>query len=217
MIPKIICTNLNHFNSRPHEEVDHAAYWLPIKAPFIPTHDLTKRSTSSAIRAEIELFIFQLTTSRRGRRFCHNSPGFFFRISTHDLTKRSTSFFNVKYRIAKYFNSRPHEEVDRYTDLYSLCQRDFNSRPHEEVDGKSTQITPYFCSYIWHILPKHTTQLHTTIFIYFFFQQILSKTRCESSTISCLLHARTGRSSFQKIKVSVTSNPGLAPICSTLF
>ena len=181
----------------------------------ISTHDLTKRSTASRL-APASGEIFQLTTSRRGRRSC-----------------------SVMFRRWIYFNSRPHEEVDRgrpitfplrFTfqlttsrrgrrsiDPLKVVEQHFNSRPHEEVDGKSTQITPYFCSYIWHILPKHTTQLHTTIFIYFFFQQILSKTRCESSTISCLLHARTGRSSFQKIKVSVTSNPGLAPICSTLF
>ena len=181
-----------YFNSRPHEEVDQFVHGF---RDFlnISTHDLTKRSTWLH-SAHFTIEVFQLTTSRRGRP---------------DMSPPASA--------KKYFNSRPHEEVDRKGVCKNEVVHDFNSRPHEEVDGKSTQITPYFCSYIWHILPKHTTQLHTTIFIYFFFQQILSKTRCESSTISCLLHARTGRSSFQKIKVSVTSNPGLAPICSTLF
>ena len=55
-----------YFNSRPHEEVDHSVRkaQYPIK---ISTHDLTKRSTVE--RALIRwIAIFQLTTSRRGRR-----------------------------------------------------------------------------------------------------------------------------------------------------
>ena len=57
-------------------------------------------------------------------------------ISTHDLTKRSTRQvrFNAYYQ--RYFNSRPHEEVDCIWLGNGSTIRYFNSRPHEEVDGK---------------------------------------------------------------------------------
>ena len=55
-----------YFNSRPHEEVDR--YQQPkSRVPGISTHDLTKRSTSSALIILIA-GVFQLTTSRRGRQ-----------------------------------------------------------------------------------------------------------------------------------------------------
>ena len=79
---------------------------------IISTHDLTKRST----------IIF------------YNSF-LFVRISTHDLTKRSTSSFIDYTSQKKYFNSRPHEEVDRLDSQESnVLYTHFNSRPHEEVD-----------------------------------------------------------------------------------
>ena len=77
----------------------------------ISTHDLTKRSTfrRSAI---LSIWLFQLTTSRRGRPGrlvrCNGGAG----ISTHDLTKRSTLIFFGEVQSARNFNSRPHEEVD---------------------------------------------------------------------------------------------------------
>ena len=58
---------MEHFNSRPHEEVDQ------LKEPF-PQEDQ----------------LFQLTTSRRGRRFSMTKRAELVVISTHDLTKRST-------------------------------------------------------------------------------------------------------------------------------
>ena len=76
-------------------------------------------------------------------------------ISTHDLTRRSTcSWKGVEIRFSN-FNSRPHEEVDRFfrfcpclflISTHDLTRRStissaleflriyFNSRPHEEVD-----------------------------------------------------------------------------------
>ena len=55
------------FNSRPHEEVDIPdGEELP---PFnVSTHDLTKRSTTSAFCYPTWPCVFQLTTSRRGRQ-----------------------------------------------------------------------------------------------------------------------------------------------------
>ena len=103
----------DYFNSRPHEEVDLASRDAAAASRGISTHDLTKRSTTLiiAIIAMINISthdltkrstrqnmeplrmekIFQLTTSRRGRLLVDLDCG--------DL--------------AEYFNSRPHEEVDR--------------------------------------------------------------------------------------------------------
>ena len=101
----------------------------------ISTHDLTKRSTVASYGFE-EKEVFQLTTSRRGRRYDYDSDGTYkhfnsrpheevdlvqiftsklFLISTHDLTKRSTVYAPLTVKSSyNHFNSRPHEEVDRY-------------------------------------------------------------------------------------------------------
>ena len=111
-----------------------------------------------------------------------------------------------------YFNSQPHEEADmeslgnRYGKFY------FNSQPHEEADSNSAQKflvqNCFFCNYyIYCFLCSSLIQF----FAYFFFLN-LSFCRCECSRESCVLNFRT-----YNIKVSVTSKPGLAPICSTLF
>ena len=99
------------FNSRPHAEVDKGVGVLPIRE-ILSTHDLTQRSTFiSIIFGEVQnlsthdltqrstvlwifwhhLQIFQLTTSRRGRRVT------------------SLIFFSFSA-----FNSRPHAEVDNF-------------------------------------------------------------------------------------------------------
>ena len=78
----------------------------------ISTHDLTRRSTWAEYLVKTGL-IFQLTTSRGGRRV--NGKGIIHEhnISTHDLTRRSTRVVMKLLIISMYFNSRPHEEVDR--------------------------------------------------------------------------------------------------------
>ena len=125
---------------------------------FISTHDLTKRSTNvihcllsrhtnfnSRPHEEVDekqglllklRLIFQLTTSRRGRRqyvsygdtdvlisthdLTKRSTGWTVgvcdvkKISTHDLTKRSTNPISSHTTSVVYFNSRPHEEVDLF-------------------------------------------------------------------------------------------------------
>ena len=59
------------------------------KCGDVSTHDLTKRSTDGFVGRFLFQFMFQLTTSRRGRRQI---------VSPHQVAIR--------------FNSRPHEEVD---------------------------------------------------------------------------------------------------------
>ena len=97
-----------NFNSRPHEEVEYTDEMLSVIFN-ISTHDLTKRSMIPAAIIP-HTVIFQLTTSRRGRRplaVPHSDEI----ISTHDLTKRSRRPRLLPFS-DQYFNSRPHEEVD---------------------------------------------------------------------------------------------------------
>ena len=99
--------------------------------------------------------MFQLTTSRRGRRIsgdnfinlCFNSRPHeevdlslsiakdFLDVSTHDLTKRSTLQRFHRFFSGGCFNSRPHEEVDLWHRALGNQCNCFNSRPHEEVDN----------------------------------------------------------------------------------
>ena len=85
----------------------------------ISTHDLTKRSTFFSLLYSCT-GVFQLTTSRRGRRKLISVYDFLVDISTHDLTKRSTRRREKTACGRDYFNSRPHEEVDkRWIVIYS--------------------------------------------------------------------------------------------------
>ena len=79
---------LLYFNSRPREEVDRIRLFQTVES-IISTLDLAKRSTRYLCRFSSSIS-FQLTTSRRGRhRFLPS------------LLRQP------------YFNSRPHEEVDK--------------------------------------------------------------------------------------------------------
>ena len=79
---------------------------------YISTHDLTKRSTTRYCDDSCRNITFQLTTSRRGRRYWIDIIIYDLIISTHDLTKRSTILDWYHHIRSYYFNSRPHEEVD---------------------------------------------------------------------------------------------------------
>ena len=131
------------------------------------------------------------------------------------------------------FNSQPHEEADgekkgeayiQYVSTHSLTRRltwqrvrkdpsdRFNSQPHEEADGNFEQkyllrncIFYNYCIYYFLYLSCIQLFMH-------FFSLNLPIFRCECPRESCVLSFRT-----YNIKVSVTSKPGLAPICSILF
>ena len=155
-------------------------------------------------------------------------------ISTHSLTKRLTFSSQRETVTYMYFNSQPHEEADgpqgpkgEKGDIstHSLTKRltgrqgniymhyaHFNSQPHEEADSNFAQKFPVqnciFVTIIYIVFSVHL--LFNFLRIFFFLN--LSFCRCEYSRESCVLNFRT-----YNIKVSVTSKPGLAPICSTLF
>ena len=122
-----------YFNSRPHEEVDGS----PLRRypnRGISTHDLTRRSTSVSLTFFFPENVFQLTTSRGGRRNRDSLRDMRSLISTHDLTRRSTRNRTEFTTRSRNFNSRPHEEVDSKRQRRKKSVRNFNSRPHEEVD-----------------------------------------------------------------------------------
>ena len=111
-----------------------------------------------------------------------------------------------------YFNSLPHTEVDEIGTCQRPLRGHFNSLPHTEVDSNLSQNS------------ERTSMNHITnrtINLYFFhFKHRITITKrkkavffwCESPRkIMCTLH------SHYKINVPVTSNPGCAPMCSTLF
>ena len=134
ILQKVSC----HFNSRPHEEVDNSEYIINNERN-ISTHDLTKRST----------FIFRSITALLD-------------ISTHDLTKRSTlrvKFIAGPFQLFQLTTSRrgrPCSHVPFSTNKY------FNSRPHEEVDlafRNSQKITFVIST---HDLTKRSTTASTS-------------------------------------------------------
>ena len=96
--------------------------------------------------------------------------------------------------------------------LLLLSFQCFNSQPHEEADGNFEQkyllrncIFYNYCIYYFLYLSCIQLFMH-------FFSLNLPIFRCECPRESCVLSFRT-----YNIKVSVTSKPGLAPICSILF
>ena len=84
----------------------------------ISTHDLTKRSTVFNYY-EKKTELFQLTTSRRGRRFAEGWKIQVYHISTHDLTKRST-LWKALWRILAIFQLTTSRR-GRHTISYLFC------------------------------------------------------------------------------------------------
>ena len=78
--------------------------------------------------------LFQFTTSQGGRR----------RLS-------------LGYHRQKYFNSRPHKEVDSSYFLVFLFAFYFNSRPHKEVDGISKSVSFTISNISIHDLTRRST------------------------------------------------------------
>ena len=95
----IVCagvTALTPFNSRPHEEVDVC----------FRSYRIVKRN-------------FQFTTSRGGRLQAGRGMTVELSLSIHDLTRRSTAPTTIESNQYFSFNSRPHEEVDNSSFLFS--------------------------------------------------------------------------------------------------
>ena len=125
------------FNSRPHEEVDRLV------------------SENTALD-----FLFQLTTSRRGRHIVTVGHFKTYDVSTHDLTKRSTLLIQALLLAFSFqlTTSRRGRLVTLSHDaVLDMC---FNSRPHEEVDPGFRMA--YLCTGVsTHDLTKRSTAIFT--------------------------------------------------------
>ena len=142
------------FNSRPHEEVD---YSCRTGHPCITVFQLTtsRRGRRLYILANPPLTIFQLTTSRRGRlpENVINSLVNSFQLTT-SRRGRLEAGYNVPailvFQLTTSRRGRP------FLRLLSPLWMSFNSRPHEEVDsGKSCSISQIPLS--THDLTKRST------------------------------------------------------------
>ena len=98
----------------------------------LSTHDLTQRSTDT-LKDDKFAGIFQLTTSRRGRRMqCSRMR---LRLSFNSRPHAEVDIYIVgRLMLFSSFNSRPHAEVDVWCRISYWSQYPFNSRPHAEVD-----------------------------------------------------------------------------------
>ena len=114
----------------------------------ISTHDLTRRSTNPNY-IYIGGSIFQLTTSRGGRHSLLNTLIYF---STFQLTtsRGGRRLETMVFWIQKYFNSRPHEEVDVYSYLifqlweistHDLTRRSTWQQPFQTCRNLTFQLT----------------------------------------------------------------------------
>ena len=100
----------------------------------LSTHDLSQRSTQRLHYLKVAN-PFQLTTSRRGRRFFFSAGRQFEPFNSRPHAEVDGRRFYTKC-IRKTFNSRPHAEVDGAGRLCGHAGGAFNSRPHAEVDGE---------------------------------------------------------------------------------
>ena len=135
-------------------------------------------------------YLFQLTTSHRGRRRypLNTKPSIIFQLTTSHRGRQRLNRKRLQMNI--YFNSLPHTEVDS-----NLSQ---NSERTSMNHITNRTINLYFFHF------KHRITITKRKKAVFFW--------CESPRkIMCTLH------SHYKINVPVTSNPGCAPMCSTLF
>ena len=137
-------TSRNYFNSRPHEEVDGGVKLVQL---WLQNFNSRPHEEVDALYRDFFGIImeFQLTTSRRGRHGCCGHRQRRRDISTHDLTKRSTSLVQSQRYPLKYFNSRPHEEVDDSTvdnakDKY-ISTHDLTKRSTEDIAKLDTRAT----------------------------------------------------------------------------
>ena len=147
----------------------------------ISTHDLTRRSTTTAIFYFKTLSISTHDLTRRSTQY-FSDASFYVNISTHDLTRRSTDTFpNIIATIYisthdltrrstllqvllqtshSHFNSRPHKEVDASAMSFADSVGNFNSRPHKEVDEVTLlDISPLTIS--THDLTRRSTAIFT--------------------------------------------------------
>ena len=134
-------------------------------------------------------------------------------ISTHSLTKRLTGCPEFDCFFSEYFNSQSHEETDAtvspFFSVTPISTHSLTKRLTAIYNNPNIKIAKFFI--IFSQSPSFSF-LKSFLF-YFHHKNYIHVLWCESPKNFCELHIR-----IQNIRVSsLTSNPGLAPICSTLF
>ena len=103
-------------------------------------------------------FVFQLTTSRGGRRYKSTSlrrSSIVFQLTT---SQGGRHLLAVALKMsALYFNSRPRKEVDRMYFFEKKTYEHFNSRPREEVDSLISSLLLRYISISTHDLTRRST------------------------------------------------------------
>ena len=135
----------------------------------VSTHDLTKRSTMSTLIISGE-WLFQLTTSRRGRPAHSWSVPARSCVSTHDLTKRSTPFLNsdqAQFQLFQLTTSRRgRPQRDLYSYQKSVFQLTTSRRGRQQFLRKKFSFQNHFlCSL--HIIYSYyiNTIFFSTLFL----------------------------------------------------
>ena len=134
MQPATNCQSI-YFNSRPHEEVDFVA-----------------------IFAILFTSLFQLTTSRRGRRYLATCNGNIIAFQLTTSRRGRLPQMMLRCESLRYFNSRPHEEVDDYLAAGSQTKRIST----HDLTKRSTRFLQcgFNCVYIsTHDLTKRSTSI----------------------------------------------------------
>ena len=144
---------MDNFNSRPHEEVDRMLHpsLRNIRHFNSRPHKKVDRNRKSGSSVGI---IFQLTTSRRGRREKNTAMTEWnpFQLTTSRGDRLEPT--SLPLAMCDHFNSRPHEEIDKDLRVAlwhlvistheeidspeldgSVWTTHFNSRPRKEVDN----------------------------------------------------------------------------------
>ena len=136
--------------------------------------------------------------------------------------------------LKRYFNSQPHKEADLLCPILPLPYIYFNSQPHKEADRH--KVTFFWCCAIsTHSLTRRLTAIlfNKNRFVQFIFIALYQSPPTTSpppSFFSPYFHIFSKNircespedwvgawGSHYRIRVSVTSKPCFAPMCSTLF
>ena len=143
-MPEQVLDCSKHFNSRPHEEVDSNSQYLCVLT-YIFQLTTSRRGRPAEGYAKKNIQKFQLTTSRRGRpvtgltRMMMNT----FQLTTSRRGRQKCIMMDTI--TIHYFNSRPHEEVDDSTvdnakDKY-ISTHDLTKRSTEDIAKLDTRAT----------------------------------------------------------------------------
>ena len=186
---------------------------LPYLLFDISTHSLTKRLTFFSLSNNFSFMYFNSQSHEETDYSSTLSYDVLVYISTHSLTKRLTGVRDEHYYLVVIST---HSLTKRLT----LCQQFHCHLHHISTHSLTKRLTAIYnnlnikIAKFFIIFSQSPSFSFLKSFLFLFpSQNYIHILWCESPKNFCELHIR-----IQNIRVSsLTSNPGLAPICSTLF